>query len=75
MFKGHWFPKVIILQVVYFKLMFSLNYKDLEELLSIRGVKVDPVTIDHLVFKFTPLVEKQFRKRKKYKDKAVQVLE
>ena len=39
MFKGHCFPKEIILQAVYFKLRFSLSYRDVEELLSIRGVK------------------------------------
>ena len=39
MFKGHCFPKAIILQAVYFKLRFSLSYRDVEELLSIRGIK------------------------------------
>ncbi|WP_282124444.1 IS6 family transposase [Algibacter mikhailovii] len=65
MFKGHCFPKVIILQVVYFKLRFSLSYRDIEELLSIRGVKVDLATNQRWVFKFTSFVEQQFRKRKK----------
>jgi putative transposase len=36
-----------------------------EELLSIRGVKVDHATIQRWVYKFTPLVEATFRKRKK----------
>ena len=63
--KGHCFPKAIILQAVYFKLRFSLSYRDVEELMSIRGVKVDHATIQRWVFKFTPLVEQQFRKRKK----------
>jgi putative transposase len=65
MFKGHCFPKAIILQAVYFKLRFSLSYRDVEELLFIRGVKVDHATIQRWVFKFAPLVEQQFRKRKK----------
>jgi putative transposase len=65
MFKGHCFPKAIILQSVYFKLRFSLSYRDVEELLFIRGVKVDHATIQRWVFKFAPLVEQQFRKRKK----------
>jgi putative transposase len=65
MFKGHCFPKAIILQAVYFKLRFSLSYRDVEELLSIRGVKVDHATIQRWVFKFTPLVERQFRKQKR----------
>ncbi len=38
MFKGHCFPKSIILQAVYFKLRFSLSYRDVEELMMIRGV-------------------------------------
>ena len=63
MFKGHCFPKAIILQAVYFKLRFSLSYRDIEEFLAIRGVKVDHATIQRWVFKFTPLVELQFRKR------------
>ncbi len=41
MFKGHCFPKSIILQAVYFKLRFSLSYRDVEELIAIRGVKAD----------------------------------
>jgi putative transposase len=65
MFKGHCFPKEIILQAVYFKLRFSLSYRDVEELLSIRGVTVDHATIQRWVYKFTPLIEKTFRKRKK----------
>ena len=65
MFKSHCFPKSIILQAVYFKLIFSLSYRDVEELLSIRSVKVDHATIQWWVFKFTPLIEQQFRKRKK----------
>jgi len=65
MFKGHSFPKSVILHAVYLKLRFSLSYRDIEELLSIRGVKVDHATIQRWVFKFTPLVKQQFRKRKK----------
>ena len=65
MFKGHSFPKSIILQAVYFKFRFGLSYRDIEELMAIRGVKVDHATIQRWVFKFTPLLEKEFRKRKK----------
>ena len=45
MFKGHCFPKAIILQAVYFKFRFSLSYRDIEELLRIRGVIVDHAAI------------------------------
>lgn len=62
MFKHHCFPKSIILQAVYFKLRFSLSYRDVEELMEIRGVKVDHATIQRWVFKFTPMLDKEFRK-------------
>ncbi|MDP4798049.1 MAG: IS6 family transposase, partial [Crocinitomicaceae bacterium] len=41
MFDRHRYPRVIILQAVYFKLRFTLSYRDVEELMSIRGIKVD----------------------------------
>jgi len=65
MFKGHCFPKEVILYTVYCKLRFSLSYRDVEELLSIRGVKVDHATIQRWVYKFTPLLEAAFKKTKK----------
>ena len=64
MFKHHCFPKEVILQAVYFKLRFSLSYRDVEELMQIRGVDVDHSTIQRWVFKFTPEIEKNMNKRK-----------
>lgn len=49
MFKGHCFPKDIILQAVYFKLRFSLSYRDVEELLQNKGVNADHATIQRWV--------------------------
>ena len=63
--KGHSFPKSIIIQAVYLKLRFSLSYRDVEEILRIRGVEVDHATIQRWVFKFMPEIEIQMRKRKK----------
>lgn len=65
MFKRHRYPKSIILQAVYFKLRFTLSYQDVEEILRIRGVKVDHSTIQRWVFKFSPMVEANMHKRKK----------
>ena len=65
MFKHHRFPESIILQAVYFKLRFTLSYRDVEELLQIRGVEVDHSTIQRWVFKFSPEVEKNMNKRKR----------
>ena len=65
MFKGHCFPKAIILQAVYFKLRFSLSYRDIEEILRIRGVNVDHPTIHRWVLKITTMIDLNFRKRKR----------
>ncbi|HEY5688683.1 MAG TPA: DDE-type integrase/transposase/recombinase [Yeosuana sp.] len=43
----------------------GLSYRDIEELLGIRGVKVDQATIQRWVFKFSPLLEREFNKGKK----------
>jgi putative transposase len=59
MFKRHRYPRAIILQAEYFKLRFTLSYRDVEELLKIRGVHVDNATIQRWVFKFSPLVAKR----------------
>jgi putative transposase len=64
MFKHHRYPKAIILQAEYFKLRFTLSYRDVEELLQIRGVSVDHSTIQRWVFKFAPAIEKNMHKRK-----------
>ena len=65
MFERHRYPRVIILQAVYFKLRFTLSYRDVEELMSIRGIKVNHSTIQRWVFKFSKEVEKNMHKRKK----------
>jgi transposase-like protein len=36
--KGHCYPESIILQAVYFKLRFTLSYRDGEEIMIIRRV-------------------------------------
>jgi putative transposase len=64
MFKHHRYPKAIILQAVYFKLRFTLSYRDVEELMQIRGVNVGHSTIQRWVFKFAPMIEKNMHKRK-----------
>lgn len=65
MFKHHRYPKVIILQAVYFKLRITLSYRDVEELLLIRGIKVDHSTIQRWVYKFTPIIEANMHRRRK----------
>ncbi|TFH39672.1 MAG: IS6 family transposase [Bacteroidia bacterium] len=63
--KDHCFPKSIIIQAVYLKLCFTLSYRDVEEIIRIRGVEVDHATIQRWVYKFMPEIEIQRLKRKK----------
>ena len=61
--KGHCFPKSII-QAVYFKLRFALSFRDVEEIMKMRGVQVDHAIIQRLVYKFAPFIEAKMSKRK-----------
>ncbi|WPY01915.1 IS6 family transposase domain protein (plasmid) [Candidatus Trichorickettsia mobilis] len=47
------------------KCRFSLSHHDLEEMASIRGAKIDHITLQRWVIKFVPLIDMAVRKRKK----------
>jgi negative regulator of genetic competence, sporulation and motility len=70
MFKGHCCPKSVILQAVYFKLRFTLSYRDVEELMQMRGVNVDHATVQRWVFKFSTLIEDSFQQEAKLLEDA-----
>jgi transposase-like protein len=53
---GFRFPPEIIVVAVRWYLRFGLSYRDVEELLTERGVQVDHVTIYRWVQRFTPLL-------------------
>lgn len=55
-FYGFRFPPEVILLSVRWYLRYGLSYRDVEELLSERGVEVDHVTIHRWVSRFTPLL-------------------
>ncbi len=65
MYKHHRYPQIIIQQAVYLKFRFSLSYRDIEELMAIRGVKVDHSTIQRWVFKFSKEIELNMNIRKR----------
>ncbi|AZQ65616.1 IS6 family transposase (plasmid) [Flammeovirga pectinis] len=65
-FKGQRFPQEIILHAVYLKLRFSLSYRDIEELLSMRNLLIDHSSIQRWVDKYSPLLSEQMKKRKKF---------
>ncbi len=64
-FPGGHFPKCIVLQAVYWYLRYSLSYRDIEELMEERGIELDHATVQRWVVKYTPLIEAEFRKKKK----------
>ena len=64
-FKGRHFEKAVILQAVRWYLSYALSYRDVEELLAERGVRLDHSTIARWVRKYAPLMEKNFRRTKR----------
>ena len=55
-FAGFCFPPDVIAVAVRWYLRFGLSYRDVEELLTERGVEVDHVTVYRWVLRFTPLL-------------------
>lgn len=45
LFRGRHFEDVIIMLCVRWYLRYSLSYRDLEEMMAVRGLSVDHVTI------------------------------
>jgi transposase-like protein len=64
-FKGRHFEKAVILQAVRWYLSYALSYRDVEELLAERGVRVDHSTIARWVKRYAPLLDKAFRRTKR----------
>jgi transposase-like protein len=58
---GFRFPSDVIVLAVRWYLRFGLSHRDLEELLSERGVEVDHVTVYRWVLRFTPLLAEAAR--------------
>tara|TARA_B110000003_G_C16488413_1_gene472450 strand:+ start:69 stop:770 length:702 start_codon:yes stop_codon:yes gene_type:complete len=58
------YPKLIIFKAVYYYLRYALSYRDIEEILQDRGIKVDHSTLHDWVIKYTKLFEKNIHKKK-----------
>src|SRR5690349_736469 len=61
--KGSQFEREIILWGVRWYVAYPLSYRQLEEMMSERGVTVDHSTLNRWVIKYAPEVEKAFRRR------------
>lgn len=64
-FKGRHFKKAIILMSVRWYVAYALSYRNIEELMAERGMKVDHATINRWVIKYAPLLEAEFTRRHK----------
>ena len=63
-FKKCWFEKDIILQCVRWYVAYPLSYRHIEEMMAERGIEVDHSTVNRWVVKYSPELEKEFRKKK-----------
>jgi len=52
-FKGAHFPKDVILYAVFFYARYGVSYRDLEEIMEERGVKVDHSTLNRWVIQYS----------------------
>jgi transposase-like protein len=67
-FKGRRFPTDLILLCVRWYCKFGISYRDLEEMMSERGVTVDHTTLFRWVQHYAPLMEKRIRWYQRYTD-------
>ena len=64
-FKGSLFERDIILWGVRWYVAYPISYRQLEEMMEDRGVEVDHSTLNCWVLRYAPLLEQEFRARKR----------
>ena len=64
-FKGSHFEREVILWGVRWYVAYPISYRQLEEMMQERGVEVDHSTLNRWVLKYVPLLDQQFRARKR----------
>jgi putative transposase len=69
-FKGAQFPKEVIPFAVFFYLLYTVSYRDMEEILIERGAQVDHATLNRWVTKYSPLIAANARRRKAPADRS-----
>ena len=62
-FKGSHFENDIILWAIRWYVAYPISYRHLEEMMQERGVHVDHATLNRWVIKYSPELEKEFRRR------------
>jgi putative transposase len=59
-FKWRHFTQDLILMAVHWYLVYSLSYRNIEELVAERGIQVDHATINRWVVYYASLLEEAF---------------
>jgi putative transposase len=62
--KGAHCPKAVIVNAIFFYVCYAASYRDLEEILEVRGVAVDHATLNRWVVKYSPLIAANAQARK-----------
>ncbi|QEP30346.1 IS6 family transposase [Pukyongiella litopenaei] len=63
-FKGAQFPQDVILHAVFFYVRYAVSYRDLEEILAERGIRVDHATLNRWVVKYASALAAVAQRRK-----------
>lgn len=63
-YKRHQFPPVIIQHAVRLYLRFTVSYRDVEDLLTERGIEVSYETVRRWVLKFGPRIARRLRRHR-----------
>jgi putative transposase len=64
-FKGSHFERDVIPWGVRWYVAYPMSYRQLEEMMEERGAEVDHSTLNRWVLEYVPLLDKQFRDRKR----------
>ena len=64
-FKGSQFERDIILWGVRWYVAYPVSYRQLDEMMTERGVEVDHSRLNRWVLKYTPVLDQVFRRRKR----------
>jgi hypothetical protein len=64
-FKGTHFEREMMLWGIRWYVAYPISYRQLEEMMQERGVEVDHSTLNGWVLKYVPLLDTQFRARKR----------
>ena len=64
-FKEAHYPKDVILHAVFFYVRYAVSYRDLEEILTERGVNIDHATLNRWVVKYAPLIAAKAQAKKR----------